>query len=128
MTITPSMPSPRPAAHAGISLPARLTWKDANGTVRFAACRTREVTDRGVVVECEARTTLPLYQLVHVQVEKAAREAARLPAVLCGGRALSAVWQVSPGRPETGAPASYALRFMTAASRRAELPEARRAS
>lgn len=128
VTITQTQPRPRPGASAGLSIPARLTWKDANGAVRFASCRTRDVCDRGVVVECDARTALPLYRLVHVQIEKTARDTATLPAVLCGGRVLAAVWQVSPGRPDTGVPSSYALRFMTAAPRQAMLPETRRAS
>src|SRR5687768_13357982 len=37
-----------------ISIPARLTWKDASGAVRFASVMTRDVSDNGVFVECEA--------------------------------------------------------------------------
>ena len=56
---------------------------------------------------------IPLYRLVHLQVEKAARDG-ELPQPLRDGRVLSAVWQVAPCRPSTGTPAGYALRFMTA--------------
>jgi hypothetical protein len=105
--------STRPGPRAGLTVPARLTWKDASGAVRFTSVRTREVTDTGVVVECDASVSLPLYRLVHLQVEKSAREATGLPQQLKDGRVLSAVWQVAPCRPSTGAPAGYALRFMT---------------
>ena len=53
-----------------LTVPARLTWKDASGAVRFTSVRTREVTETGVVVECDASVSLPLYRLVHLQVEK----------------------------------------------------------
>ena len=58
---------------AAMTLPARLTWKDANGAVRFTSVRTRELTETGAVVECDSAVALPLYRLVHLQVEKAAR-------------------------------------------------------
>ena len=119
--------SSRPSTRAAMTLPARLTWKDANGAVRFTSVRTREVTDTGAVVECDAAVALPLYRLVHLQVEKSAREWVELPQPLRDGRVLSAVWQVSPCRPATGTPGGYALRFMTAPAMACETA-ARRAS
>ena len=113
---------------AVMTLPARLTWKDANGAVRFTSVRTREVTDTGAVVECEAGVALPLYRLVHLQVEKSAREWVELPQPLRDGRVLSAVWQVAPCRPATGTPSGYALRFMTGAAQPCATQQARRAS
>jgi hypothetical protein len=108
---------------------ARLTWKDASGATRFTSVRTREVTETGVVVECDAAVSLPLYRLVHVQVEKGARDLSGLPQPLKDGRVLSAVWQVAPCRPSTGAPAGYALRFMSgAAVARSEATTTRKAS
>lgn len=106
----------RTDATSTMTLPARLTWKDANGAVRFTSVRTREVTETGAVVDCEAGVAIPLYRLVHLQVEKSAREWVELPQPLRDGRVLSAVWKVAPCRPATGTPAGYALRFMTAAS------------
>ena len=103
-----------------MTLPARLTWKDANGAVRFTSVRTREVTDTGAVVECDAAVALPLYRLVHLQVEKSAREWVELPQPLRDGRVLSAVWQVAPCRRPRERPAGYALRFMTAPAIRAK--------
>lgn len=73
---------------------------------------TREVTDDSVFVECETRAAIPLYRLVHLQVEQQAQGYARLPAPLRQGRVLSAVWQVAPTSPATGTPGGYRLRFM----------------
>ena len=123
-TLGSARPSTRAAA---MTLPARLTWKDANGAVRFTSVRTREVTDTGAVVECDSAVALPLYRLVHLQVEKSAREWVELPQPLRDGRVLSAVWQVSPCRPATGTPGGYALRFMTTPSLACEMAT-RRAS
>jgi hypothetical protein len=120
--------SSRPSPPAAMTLPARLTWKDANGAVRFTSVRTREVTDTGALVECDAAVALPLYRLVHLQVEKSAREWVELPQPLRDGRVLSAVWQVAPCRPATGTPGGYALRFMTAPAMACETTAARRAS
>lgn len=119
--------APRSSARA-VTLPARLTWKDANGAVRFTSVRTREVTDTGAVVECDAAVSLPLYRLVHLQVEKSAREWVELPQPLREGRVLSAVWQVAPCKPSTGTPGGYALRFMTAAAQPCDTAVRRRAS
>lgn len=95
-----------------ISLPARLTWKDASGAVRFASVMTRDISDSGVFVECEAGAAIPLYRLVHLQVERSTRHAEELPTRLRDGRVLSAVWRVAPCRRSTGTPSGYALRFL----------------
>ena len=95
-----------------ISVPARLTWKDASGAVRFASVMTRDVSDAGVFVECEAGAAIPLYRLVHLQVERSIRNADQLPSRLREGRVLSAVWRVAPCRRSTGTPSGYALRFL----------------
>jgi len=124
-TILARSQRPAPCPSASLAVPARLTWKDAGGAVRFTSVRTREVSEAGVVVECDASVALPLYRLVHVQVEKTARDVSGLPQQLRDGRVLSAVWQVAPCKPSTGTPAGYALRFMTEPMSRAE---ARRAS
>lgn len=95
-----------------LSIPARLTWKDANGAVRFASVTTRDVSDVGVFVECESGSVIPLYRLVHLQMEGAPEHGAALPARLRQGRVLSAVWRVAPCKRTTGTPAGYALRFL----------------
>lgn len=108
------------------SLPARLTWKDANGAMRFTSVKASDLTDKGVVVECESAVSLPLYRLVHLQVEKSAREWVELPQPLRDGRVLSAVWQVAPCKPSTGTPGGYSLRFMTPPAQACDVATMRR--
>jgi len=95
-----------------VKVPARLTWKDQTGATRVASVVTRDVTDESVFVECEARTAIPLYRLVHLQLEQAAQGHDALPAPLRDGRVLSAVWHVAPTSPSTGTPGGYRLRFL----------------
>ena len=102
----------RPAERLSITVPARITWKDASGAVRFASVVTRNVSDSGVFVECEAGAAIPLYRLVHLQLERNAGSNTQLPSKLREGRVLSAVWRVAPCRKSTGTPAGYALRFL----------------
>jgi hypothetical protein len=101
----------RAAARHSVALPARLTWKDATGAVRFASVITRDVSDVGVFVECETATAIPLFRLVHLQIEKHV-PCAFLPPRLREGRVLSAVWRVGPCGRQTGTPTGYALRFL----------------
>ncbi len=93
-------------------MPARLTWKDASGAVRFISVMTRDISEAGVFVECEAGAAIPLYRLVHMQVERSNRASESLPMRLREGRVLSAVWRVAPCRRSTGTPSGYALRFL----------------
>src|SRR5688500_13911366 len=102
----------RVSERRAMNVPARLTWKDASGAVRFASVITRDVSDAGVFVECEAGAAIPLYRLVHLQVERTIRGADQLPSRLREGRVLSAVWRVGPCRRSTGTPSGYALRFL----------------
>ena len=101
----------RSSERRAISVPARITWKDASGAVRFASVMTRDVSEAGVFVECEAGAAIPLYRLVHLQVERSS-SASQLPSRLREGRVLSAVWRVAPCRRSTGTPSGYALRFL----------------
>ncbi|MCA1584986.1 MAG: hypothetical protein LC791_09515 [Acidobacteria bacterium] len=102
----------RAAVRRQIALPARLTWKDASGAVRFASVVTRDVSDVGAFVECDAAAPIPLYRLVHVQLERPGGTDEALPARLRDGRVLSAVWRVGPCKASTGTPSGYALRFL----------------
>ena len=102
----------RSAERVNLSVPARITWKDASGAVRFASVVTRDVSDAGVFVECEAGAAIPLFRLVHLQIERAAGANQQLPVRLREGRVLSAVWRVAPCRRSTGTPSGYALRFL----------------
>ena len=95
-----------------VSVPGRLTWRDSSGTLRFVSVLTRDASDVDVFVECQAPTSIPLYRLVHFQVERSARETRDLPAVLQQGKVLSAVYRVGPYKSATGTPQGYALRLL----------------
>jgi hypothetical protein len=73
---------------------------------------TRDISDVGVFVECDTGAAIPLFRLVHLQVERATPHADQLPARVRDGRVLSAVWRVAPCRRSTGTPSGYALRFL----------------
>src|SRR5687768_7827108 len=91
-----------------VQVAGRLTWRDATGALRFVSVVTRDVSDVDVFVECQVPASIPLYRLVHFQVERPAREAGALPAVLQQGKVLSAVYRVGPYKPSTGTPQGYA--------------------
>lgn len=89
----------------------RLTWRDASGALRFVSVVTHDISEVDVFVECERPTTIPLYRLVHFQIERPA-DGAGLPAVLREGKVLSAIFRVGPRQPATGTPRGYALRLL----------------
>jgi len=109
-----------------VSVPARLTWRDASGTLRFVSVMTRDVSDVDVFVECQVPASIPLYRLVHFQVERPAREGQELPVALREGKVLSAIYRVGPYKTSTGTPSGYALRLLVektqAAGRRERHP------
>jgi hypothetical protein len=95
-----------------VNVPARLTWRDASGTLRFASVVVRDVSEVDAFVECQVPTSIPLYRLVHFQVEKPSRDGNDLPAALREGKVLSAVYRVGPYKASTGTPNGYALRML----------------
>lgn len=95
-----------------LRVPGRLTWRDASGTLRFASVMTRDVSDVDAFVECQVPASIPLYRLVHFQVERPARECGDLPSVLQQGKVLTAVYRVGPYKSSTGTPQGYALRLL----------------
>ena len=105
-------------------VPGRLTWRDATGALRFVSVMTRDVSDVDVFVECQVPASIPLYRLVHFQLERP-REAAELPLVLQQGKVLSAVYRVGPYKSSTGTPQGYALRLLVEPATRAALPARR---
>lgn len=90
-----------------VALPARLTWRDQGGAVRFASVVTRDLSDGGAFVECPSSAPLPLFRLVHLQLEPSAAGGTH---PLAADRVLAAVWRVE--KASTGAAQGYALRFM----------------
>ena len=95
-----------------VCLPARLTWRDASGTLRFVSVVMRDVSDVDAFVECQVPASIPLYRLVHFQVERPARDGQELPAALREGKVLSAIYRVGPYKTSTGTPSGYALRLL----------------
>ena len=117
----------RSSERRAVTVPARLTWKDQQGTTRFASVVTRDVSEFGVYVECHSVVSIPLYRLVQFQLEREAREAEALPDTLRHGRVLSAVYRVSP--PTSGGkPQGFALRLMVDPRRRPASVEPARAT
>ncbi len=95
-----------------VSVPARLTWRDASGTLRFVSVVMRDVSEVDAFVECQVPASIPLYRLVHFQVERPSREGQDLPPALREGKVLSAVYRVGPYKTSTGTPSGYALRLL----------------
>ena len=116
----------RPAERTQVAVRARLTWKDTSGAVRFASVVTRDVSESGAFVEADCAVSIPLYRLVHLQIERDARLASGVPDRLRDGRVLSAVWRVGPCRRSTGTPDGYALRFLVEPAGAAESATAHR--
>lgn len=102
-----------------LRVPGRLTWRDSSGTLRFVSVVTRDVSDVDAFVECQVPTSIPLYRLVHFQIERPARESGELPAVLQQGKVLSAVYRLGPYKSSTGTPQGYALRLLVEPDRAA---------
>lgn len=98
----------RTTSRQRVAVPARLTWKDQGGTMRFASVVTRDLSDTGAFVECTSAAPLPLFRLVHLQLETMVPEVTH---PLTGGRVLAAVWRVERDATQ-GAAQGYALRFL----------------
>lgn len=80
---------------------------------------TRDVSDVDAFVECEMPATIPLYRLVHFQIERPVREAQHdLPAVLQQGKVLSAIYRIGPYKSSSGTPQGYAIRLLVEPKRK----------
>ncbi len=118
MNQTPSSKTPalpryhRSGERRALRLPGRLTWRDTGGALRFVSVITRDVSDVDAFVECQVPASIPLYRLVHLQIEKSARGSADLPRALQQGKVLTAIYRVGPCRKATGTPEGYALRLL----------------
>ena len=108
-----------------IRVAGRLTWRDTSGALRFVSVVTRDVSDVDAFVECQVPASIPLYRLVHFQIERQGRETAGLPRVLQQGKILSAVYRVGPYKTSTGTPQGYALRLLVEPKRAAVPASAR---
>jgi hypothetical protein len=95
-----------------VRVAGRLTWRDASGTLRFVSVMTRDVSDVDAFVECQVPASIPLYRLVHFQIERPGRDVSELPSALQSGKVLSAIYRVGPYKSATGTPQGYALRLL----------------
>jgi hypothetical protein len=102
-----------------VSVAGRLTWRDGSGTLRFVSVTTRDVSDVDAFVVCDRPASIPLYRLVHFQIEAPARGGRELPEALQRGKVLSAVYRVGPYQSATGTPQGYALRLLVEPKRSA---------
>ena len=119
-SLTPSTNSrARIGARRKVRVPGRLTWRDSSGTLRFVSVMTCDVSDLDAFVECQVPASIPLYRLVHFQIERGARECDALPVSLRNGKVLSAVYRVGAYRAATGTPHGYALRLLVEPTRTA---------
>ncbi len=90
-----------------------MTWRDARGTLRSVSVMTRNASECDVLVECLTPARLPLYRLVHIQLDAARPEVAGgVPQALRDGPVLAAVYRVSEAERATGTPREYALRLL----------------
>ena len=116
LATTPRSASATPVTRIGerrkVRLHGRLTWRDGSGTLRFVSVITRDMSDVDVFVECQMPASIPLYRLVHFQIERQGAEAGEIPAFLQKGKILSAIYRVGPYRSATGTPHGYALRLL----------------
>ena len=112
----PAEPQTRVGNRRKLAVAGRLTWRDANGTLRFASVVTRDVSDTDVFVECQGPASIPKFRLVHFQVERSAQNRVDLPPALRAGKLLSAIYRVGPCESATGTPKGYAIRLLNAPS------------
>ena len=112
----------RGARRLSLTLPGRLSWRASDGSQRTAQVRTRDVSRTGVFVECvRGCGPIPLYRLVELRLDEAARGQADLPVPLRRPCVHAAVYRVGVSRESTGLPDGYALRLLS------RLPKAARA-
>ena len=110
-------PRPRIGNRRKVQVAGRLTWRDGSGALRFVSVVTRDVSDVDAFVECQVPASIPLYRLVHFQIERSGRDCRDLPLALQGGKVLSAIYRVGPYRAATGTPQGYALRLLVEPAR-----------
>jgi hypothetical protein len=95
-----------------IEVPGQIVWKDAKGATRMVDVVTRDISETGVCVVCQAAAPIPLYRMCYFQVDRNARHRLDLPALLRKSSVLSAIFRVGPINGETGAPTEYGLRLL----------------
>ena len=108
----PVTPTTRLGQRRKLRVPGRLTWRDASGTLRFVSVMTRDLSDLDAFVDCQIPASIPLYRLVHFQLERQGSEIPELPSAFQSGKILCAIYRVGPYSSATGTPQGYALRLL----------------
>ena len=103
---------PRIGNRRRVRVAGRLTWRDNSGTLRFVSVTTRDISELDAFVECDRPASIPLYRLVHFQIETPGRGGQEIPEALRRGKVLSAIYRVGPYTSATGTPQGYALRLL----------------
>jgi len=106
-----------------VCVPGRLTWRDSSGTLRFVSVMTRDISDVDAFVECQMPASIPLYRLVHFQIERSTGSVGDLPPVFKRGKVLSAIYRVGPYKSSTGTPQGYALRLLVEPARAMDITD-----
>ena len=104
-----------------LAVPGQIIWKDAKGTTRMASVVTRDVSERGVSVDCLQGPAIPLYRIVYFQVDSSVRARTDLPPALRKSTVLSAIFRVGSCSQRTGMPTEYALRLLVEPDRKPKL-------
>jgi hypothetical protein len=89
------MTDKRCAERRALAVAARLIWKDQRGRDKIASVVTRDVSDLGIFIESPKPLSIPLYRLVHFQLEPGVRTSPDLPRFLRQGRVLTAVYRIA---------------------------------
>lgn len=115
------MTNKRDAERRALVVPARLMWKDQRGKDCAASVVTRDVSDLGIFIESPKTLSIPLYRLVHFQIEPGVLAASDLPRFLRQGRVLTAVYRITT--PRNGDCHGMALRLIMEPGHVAASPE-----
>ena len=119
----PSTLRDRIGSRRRVAIPGRLTWRDTTGTLRFASVVTRDISESDAFVECQMPASIPLYRLVHFQIERSTGSVGDLPPVFKRGKVLSAIYRVGPYKSSTGTPQGYALRLLVEPARAMDITD-----
>jgi hypothetical protein len=102
----------RNAERRRVQVSGQIAWKDSRGQTHMAPVVTQDISDLGVKIECRSGLSIPLYRLVHFQIDKPVRTRPDLPESLRKQSVLAAIFRVGDCSEVTGAPTEYALRLM----------------
>lgn len=104
-------------ARVPITVAGRLAWTDADVAARSAEVKTKNVSERGVLLDCLAVTDIPLHRLVSVSLSAPERGVKPLPRSLHNRHTPAAIYRIEPPRDPHRANRRYALRLLVEPAR-----------